>query len=290
LSYLGIFAAREVELSRESSTASVAICRADLAGLSLTTECIYVGGAGVVSRRHYSSRWRECNGVSYHKYRPAARRAGGSAIAMQVGAQNVDAASGVAGALNSDDINTALAQEGLPAASILSAPVIAAIANFENISLAMFSVGKSSSFCTRDVGPLKMWIWIAIGGGVVLMCCCGSILLLCCRRKKKITGDDDQDDKTKQVDIENNTKLEPIENASTLTGDLVFQQKSSSDKEDEGEDEDAVEDGAEEVTEKDAEEGGVEGGQVRDLEKPKSNVVNIVRKRSATLKWGARYK
>jgi len=221
---------------------------------------------------------------------PAARRAGGSAIAMQVGAQNVDAASGVAGALNSDDINTALAQEGLPAASILSAPVIAAIANFENISLAMFSVGKSSSFCTRDVGPLKMWIWIAIGGGVVLMCCCGSILLLCCGRKKKITRDDDQDDMTKEVDIENGTRREPIQNASTLTGDLVFQQKSSLDKEDEGKDGDAVEDGAEEGTEKGAEEGGIDGCKVRDLEKPKSNLVNIVRKRNATLKWGARYK
>ena len=51
-----------------------------------------------------------------------------------------------------------------------------------------------------------------------------------------------------------------------------------------------MEDGAEEGTEKGAEEGGVVGGLVRDLEKPNSNLVNIVRKRNATLKWGARYK
>jgi len=159
----------------------------------------------------------------------AARRAGGSVIAMEIGADSEDAASGISGGLSPDNINAELAKAGLPAATILSAPSVAVGDNYVNTSLIPLPLGNSSSFFTQEVGPLKMWMWMAVGGGVVVMCCCLSMTLLCHRRKKVGSDDNALEDKPadREVDIENGSKPKPMENASTLTGDLVFEKVSS---------------------------------------------------------------
>ena len=161
---------------------------------------------------------------------PGARRAGGSEVALAIGAASSEAAAAISGGLTADAINSEMAKVGLPGVSILSMGVFANDA---------FDLGVNTSvplnatdFWTQNAGPLQVWVWMTIGGGVLLLlCCCCCILLLLRARKGVDPGEADEQVTADADTVIIDMKPEPMEHESTLTGELVFR-KVSSDEED----------------------------------------------------------
>ena len=172
---------------------------------------------------------------------PAARRAGGSEIALEIGADSSDAAAAISGGLSADAINAEMAKAGLPGVSILSMAVVEndAFERGPNVTMPL----NATDFWTQDAGPLQVWAWIAIGGSVLLMCCCSSVVVCVLRGRK---GVDPEKEADKQITADVDTviidmKPRPIERESTLTGELVFEKVSSDEDEDGASDKEFVE-------------------------------------------------
>lgn len=189
---------------------------------------------------------------------PAARRAGGSEIALAIGADTSDAASAISSGLTAEAINSQLAKVGLPGITILSMDVVANDAFL--LSPNATSPFNTTDFWTQDVGPLQVWAWMAIGGGVLMMMCCTCCLVFLLRARKGV----DPEETTKEISADADTVIidmqpEPMERESTLTGELVFE-KPSSDDEEEDPDEEILEGNGKDEAGTDADPGGAKIG------------------------------
>lgn len=215
-----------------------------------------------------------------------ARRAGGSTVAMKIGAASQDAASAITSGLSTDNINAQMAKVGLPGVTVLSIRVAAndAFVNTNTTTVLLASVNVTSDFFFQDVGPLKMWIWIAIGGGVVSVCCCASLALCCFRRKKVHSDETDPDVTADSVIID--MLPEKMEKTSTLTGDLVFLDR------EESEEDDDEENGMEEAADWKGGRGGEggEGGDGKLKEKPEVEKCEYCKKNVCTPKMNCSVK